>query len=29
MKALEVLPKLTEDVMERVNKIVGKPKEEE
>lgn len=28
-KALEVLPKLTEDVMERVNKIVGKPKEEE
>ncbi len=29
MKALEVLPKLTEDVMEQVDKIVGKPKKEE
>lgn len=28
MKALEVLPKLTEDVMAQVDKIVGKPKEE-
>jgi aryl-alcohol dehydrogenase-like predicted oxidoreductase len=29
MKALEVLPKLTEDVMKRVDEIVGKPAEEE
>jgi voltage-dependent potassium channel beta subunit len=29
LKALEVLPKLTEDVMERVDKIVGKPEIEE
>lgn len=29
LKALEVLPKLTEDVMKRVDKIVGKPESEE
>ena len=29
MKALEVLPKLTEDVMKRVDEILGKTKEEE
>jgi voltage-dependent potassium channel beta subunit len=29
LKALEVLPKLTEDVMKQVDKIVGKPEREE
>lgn len=29
LKALEVLPKLTEDVMKQVDKIVGKPEDEE
>ena len=29
LKALEVLPKLSEDVMKRIDGIVGKPKEEE
>jgi len=29
LKALEVLPKLTEDVMKRVDEIVGKPEREE
>jgi voltage-dependent potassium channel beta subunit len=29
LKALEVLPKLTEDVMDQVDKIVGKPEDEE
>ncbi len=29
MKALEVLPKLTEDVMKRVDEVVGKPEVEE
>jgi voltage-dependent potassium channel beta subunit len=29
LKALEVLPKLTDDVMKKVDKIVGKPEEEE
>ena len=29
MKALEVLPKLTEDVMKRVDEVVGKPEKEE
>lgn len=29
MKALEVLPKLTEDLMKRVDEIVGKPENEE
>lgn len=29
LKALEVLPKLTNDVMERIDKIVGKPQAEE
>ena len=29
LKALEVMPKLTEDVMKRIDKIIGKPGEEE
>ena len=29
IKALEVLPKLTEEIMKRIDKIVGKPEEEE
>jgi len=29
LKAIEVLPKLTEDVMKRVDEVVGKPEREE